>query len=291
MSRVDLPELGWLTWRQAIVLALVLLAASVILDVVRRRSSATQPRLDSATVVTREAALVLGLYAAWQYIGALSLAGLEQADAAGLWLADVEATLGWPSEAALQQMVLGNADLIYLADLYYTSLHIPVFVITLLWVLLFRRAYWAFVRTTVVILTGMCLAIQFIPVAPPRLLPVLGIVDTAKENGRSVYALVAGANEYSAMPSVHIAWASAVALIIIVAGRTPWRWLALAYPVATMWVVVVTGNHFIIDGAASVLLLGVAVGITWLFPSQRPKRLSAEPSAPSPSRSPSRIRG
>lgn len=267
---MELPDLGWLTWRQAVALGLALLAASVALEVVRRRSGGTRPRLDSAAVVTREAALVLGLYAAWQYIGALTLGDLDRADAAGLWLADVEAMLGWPSEAALQQMVLGNDLIVYLVDIYYTSLHIPVFVVTLLWVLLFRRESWAFVRTTVVILTGMCLAIQFIPVAPPRLLPVLGIVDTAKENGRSVYALVAGANEYSAMPSVHIAWAAAVAMIIIVAARSPWRWLALLYPVATMWVVVVTGNHFIIDGVASVLLLGVAVGITMLFPSQRP---------------------
>ena len=288
---MDLPELGWLTWRQAVALGLVLLATSVVLEVVRRRVDVQRPRLDSAAVVTREAALVLGLYAAWQYIAALSLGGLEQADAAGLWLADIEAMLGWPSEATLQQMVLGNEQLVYLADVYYTSLHIPVFVITLLWVLLFRRESWAFARTTVVILTAMCLAIQFIPVAPPRLLPVLGIVDTAKENGRSVYALVAGANEYSAMPSVHIAWAAAVALIIIVAARSPLRWLALLYPMVTLWVVVVTGNHFIIDGVASVALLGVAVGITMLFPSQRPHRISDVPADPSPSRSPSRIRG
>lgn len=288
---MDLPELGWLNWRQAILLGLVLVAASAVLQVVRRRSNVPSQRLDSAAVVTREAALVLGLYAAWQYIGALSLGGFERADAAGLWLADLEAMLGWPSEAALQQAILGNDRLVYLADVYYTSLHIPVFVITLLWVLLFRRESWAFTRTTVVILTGMCLALQFIPVSPPRLLPVLGIVDTAKENGRSVYALVAGANEYAAMPSVHIAWAAAVAMIIIVAARSPWRWLALIYPFATLWAVVVTGNHFIIDGVASVLLLGVAVGITMLFPSQRPHRVSGEHPDPSPSRSPSRIRG
>jgi hypothetical protein len=279
---VDLPELGWLTWRQAVAIGLVLLGSSLVLEVMRRRSGSTRPRLDSAVVVTREAALVLGLYAAWQYIGSLSVGGFERADAAGLWLADLEALFGWPSEAAVQQMVLGNDGIVYLADIYYSSLHIPVFVITLIWVLLFRRDTWAFARTTVVILTGMCLAIQFVPVAPPRLLPVLGIVDTAKENGRSVYALVAGANEYSAMPSVHIAWAAAVALIIIVAARSPWRWLALLYPIATLWVVVVTGNHFIIDGVASLVLLGIAVGITMLFPSQRPHQVPHEDEAAEP---------
>lgn len=267
---MELPHLTWLPWRQAIALAVLLLAVSLVADIVRRRSAGDRPRLASTSVVAREAALVLVLYAAWQYIGGLTVGDLTGADAAGLWLADLESALGWPREAAIQQAVLGNDTLIALADWYYTSLHIPVFVVTLLWVLVLRRETWPFARTTVAILTGMCLVIQFIPVAPPRLLPSLGIVDTAALNGRSVYALVPGANEYSAMPSVHIAWAAAVALIIIVAARTPWRWLALLYPITTLWVVVVTGNHFIIDGVAAVALLGIAVGITCLFPSQRP---------------------
>lgn len=274
---MEWPEIGWLPWRQALAAAVVLLAAALVLDLVRRRSAGTRPRVESASVIVREAAVILFLYAAWQYIGALTIGNLAQADAAGLWLADVEAALGWPSEAAMQQAVLDNDGLIMVADLYYTNLHIPVFVITLVWVLWFRRETWPFARTTVAIVTGLCLVIQFKPVAPPRLLPELGIVDTALVNGRSVYALVPGANEYAAMPSVHLAWASAVALIIIVAARTPWRWLALLYPVATMWVVVVTGNHFIIDGIASIALLAVAVGVTMLFPSQRPRRPAREP--------------
>jgi hypothetical protein len=81
------------------------------------------------------------------------------------------------------------------------------------------------------------------------------------------------------MPSVHIAWASAVALIVVVSARTMWRWLALAYPIATMWVVVVTGNHFILDGVVAVVLLAMAAGITLLFRSQRPERLVAVSSA------------
>ena len=73
-----------------------------------------------------------------------------------------------------------------------------------------------------------------------------------------------------------------MALIIIVAARSPWRWLALLYPIATLWVVVVTGNHFIIDGVASLVLLGIAVGITMLFPSQRPHQVPHEDEAAEP---------
>jgi hypothetical protein len=163
------------------------------------------------------------------------------------------------------------------ADTYYTALHIPVFVITLLWVLLRHGSDWPFVRTTTVLLTGSCLLIQFWAVAPPRLIPDLGIIDTAMENGRSVYAAIPGANQLSAMPSVHMAWSVAVALFIIVVARSPWRWLALMYPSATMAVVVVTGNHFWMDGIVSMLLLGFSVAVTLAIPSQRPRRVAQPP--------------
>jgi hypothetical protein len=111
-------------------------------------------------------------------------------------------------------------------------------------------------------------------VAPPRLLPSLGIIDTAQLTGLSVYQAIPGANQYAAMPSVHCGWSAAVAFFIIVVARSPWRWLAVLYPLATLWVVVVTGNHFIIDGVVAYILLAAAAGITCLFPSQRPERWS-----------------
>ena len=73
---------------------------------------------------------------------------------------------------------------------------------------------------------------------------------------------------------MHIAWASLVALLVMVSARTSWRWLVIACPLLTLWVVVVTGNHFILDGVVSVILLGAAVAVTLAFPSQRPERIS-----------------
>lgn len=259
---MDLARFGWLPWRSAVMLALVLLLLMVVL----RRFDRTR----AASRTAWEVALILVLYAAWQYAGSLSHGGLEQARDAGLWLAQLEANLRWPSETALQQPILGNDWLVAFSDAYYSTVHAPVFILTLAWVLVYHRPDWPFVRTTVVLLTGACLLIQFKPVAPPRLLPELGIIDTALTNGRSVYTAVPEANQLSAMPSVHIAWAAAVALIVIVVARTRWRWLALAYPLVTLWVVVVTGNHFIIDGAVAILLLAAAAGVTIAIPSQRP---------------------
>ncbi len=87
-------------------------------------------------------------------------------------------------------------------------------------------------------------------------------------------AAVADANQLAALRSVHIAWASLVALLVIVSARTSWRWLVIAYPLLPLWVVVVTGNHVILDGVVSVILLGAAAAVMLAFPSQRPERVS-----------------
>lgn len=255
---------GWLPWRTALEVVVVLIVLMGLLSLSKR----TRPSVR----ILGEVALILCLYAVWQYVGALSKSGLDQAAQAGLWVADVERFLGWPSEAALQRPILGDSGLVAAADAYYASLHAPIFIITLLWVLLLRRRDWPFARTVSILVTGACLLIQFKPVAPPRLLPSLGVVDTALENGRSVYLAVPSANQLSAMPSVHIAWAGAVALFVIVSARTSWRWLVIGYPAATLWVVVVTGNHFILDGMVALVLLVLAAAVTLCFPSQRPER-------------------
>ena len=250
-------------WRTAVVLSILLALTWIVLRLLQRAGAPRQ--------IAGEAALVLGLYAAWQYIGAINPWGMDSAIDTGRWIADVQQALHWPSEAWLQSLVIGHDGVIAFADWYYTALHIPVFVITLIWVLLRHRPDWPFVRTTTILMTGACLVIQFKAVAPPRLVPDLDIVDTALVNGRSVYAAIPGANEFAAMPSVHVAWAAAVALFVIVAARTPWRWLVLAYPVLTFAVVVVTGNHFILDGVVSLALLAGAAGLTLVIPGQAPR--------------------
>jgi len=266
---MDLAGIGWLPWRPALALGLAAMAIAWGM----RRSGRTR----ASASITFEVGLVLTLYAAWQFIGSITPLGVDRAYDSGRAIAAFQAAIGLPSEADLQSFVLPHDWAVLVADTYYTALHIPVFVITLLWVLLRHGSDWPFVRTTTVLLTGSCLLIQFWAVAPPRLIPDLGIIDTAMENGRSVYAAIPGANQLSAMPSVHMAWSVAVALFIIVVARSPWRWLALMYPSATMAVVVVTGNHFWMDGIVSMLLLGFSVAVTLAIPSQRPRRVAHPP--------------
>jgi MFS superfamily sulfate permease-like transporter len=98
-------------------------------------------------------------------------------------------------------------------------------------------------------------------VAPPRLLTSTGMVDTAVLYGQSVYAWSGGfdADEFSAMPSVHVGWALIVAIAVITVSRNRWRWLATAYPVLTLLVVAVTANHFWLDGIAAAILVALVM--------------------------------
>src|SRR5256884_2305770 len=207
--------------------------------------------------VAWESALLFGLYALWQFAGSFTVMGTSGALPRARWLWDAERVLHLPSETALQRLVLPHPLLVQASNLYYDILHFPLLGACLIWLYARHPADYPRIRTTVALFTGISLLIQLIPVAPPRLLASTGMVDTAVPDGQSVYAWSGGfdADEFSAMPSVHVGWALIVAIAVITVSRNRWRWLAAAYPVLTLLVVVVTANHFWLDGIAAGLLV------------------------------------
>ena len=184
--------------------------------------------------VAWESALLFGLYALWQFAGSFTVMSASGALPRARWL--------W-------------------FNLYYDILHFPLLGACLIWLYARHRESYPRVRTTVALFTGVSLLIQLIPVAPPRLLPATAMVDTALRYGQSVYSWHGGfnADEFSAMPSVHVGWALIVAIAVITVSRSRWRWLAAAYPVLTLLVVVVTANHFWVDGIAAGLLVALVL--------------------------------
>lgn len=233
--------------------------------------------------VAVEAALLFGLYGLWQFAGSFTVMSQAGALSRGRWLWHTERVLYLPSETSVQRLFLPHPVLVQAFDLYYDILHFPMLGICLVWLYVRHRDAYPGVRNTVALFTGASLLIQLIPVAPPRLLAGTGLVDTAARYGQSVYSWHGGfnADQYSAMPSVHVGWALIVAVAVITASRRRWRWLAAGYPALTLLVVVVTANHFWLDGIVAGLLVALVLAGQYLVRRWwRGRGRPAEPAGP-----------
>jgi hypothetical protein len=117
-----------------------------------------------------------------------------------------------------------------------------------------------------------------LPTAPPRLLNgSYGFTGTmAQYSSYGWWGTDASAprglgcltNQYAAMPSLHVGWALWCGLILLRFGRHwPVRALGAIYPVVTVLVVLGTANHYLMDAAAGVLVMGI--GLTLAMPALR----------------------
>jgi hypothetical protein len=247
--------LTWISWDVAVEAGAVVGTAGVAARSINRRWVA------NIGAFARELAIVLVLYALWRVVATVSLVHVDGAIRAGQNIWDVERFFHLPNERSLQDLFLKSPKLIQACNVYYASVHIPSMMAFLVWLWVRHRDHYPPVRNVVALTTLWCLAIQLIPVAPPRLVPALHIQDTPAMFGQTVYPSFgkAGPAQLSAMPSVHVAWAVIIGVAIVLASTSKWRYLAIAHPVFTMIVVVVTGNHFWADGIVAVAVLAVAV--------------------------------
>jgi hypothetical protein len=225
-----------------------------------------------------ELGLVVVLFEAYR-LGRLLARGDEPAarEHAG-WVHHLEGLVHLPPEASVQALVPSDT-LLHLANVYYVSVHFPAMVAFLVWGYLFRpRAHYVWARNLLITLTGTALVVHILfPLAPPRMFPQWGFVDTMAAFGPNAYAGASGAmvNQFAAMPSLHVGWAALIAYVVL---RTGPRWLAavaVAHVVLTVAVVVVTANHYWLDGIVALVLLAVAARVV---------RPAAGPPAPPPGR-------
>lgn len=268
--------MDWLPWQDASVAAVGTAGAT------RAFLKASRPRWRSAAAWTRELTVMFALYSLWQLAGDLSIGQASGAVRRGRELADVERWLHLPGEAGTQRLVLGNHDLIRLFNYYYVGLHVAFTGICLIWLFACHRDRYPAVRNVLAISTAASLLVALIPVAPPRLVPGLGLVDTGRVVGPGVYPATPrpGLDQLSAMPSVHVGWALIVAGAVIYASRHPWRWLAAGYPAFTLWVVVVTGNHYWADGIVEAVLCALALLVVrWWIGRSGPTPHRPEPAS------------
>ncbi len=187
---------------------------------------------------------------------------------------DLERFLHLPSEAAIQGALHGLPRAYELANTWYVSMHFPVTIAFLVFGFAFRpREQYLWARNLLIVQTLLALVVHLVfPLAPPRMFHEWGFVDTMARYGPNAYSGASGAvaNQFAAMPSLHVGWAL---LIAVVLARTGPRWLAVVgalYCATTAAVVVVTANHWWLDGAVAAALLGVGLV---LFPEPGRTRL------------------
>jgi PAP2 superfamily len=210
-------------------------------------------------IVVRELVVLNVLFVIWRIVGRVSLFHEQGAFGRGRWIWHLERTLRLPNEATLQRAVLPHATLARICNGYYEYAHAILLAAMLVWLLVRHREQYPKWRNLVVVFTGVSLLIGFLPIAPPRLVPGLGLVDLADRYHQSVYSSLGSGitDQLSSVPSVHIGWAVIVAAAVIMVSTSRWRWFAVLHPVITAYVVVVTANHYWLDGAAALALLAM----------------------------------
>jgi hypothetical protein len=228
--------------------------------VATRQVRARWARFVSAAAL--EIAIVCGLFALWQVANSLTrghtTGGLKRGEQ--VW--DAERWLHLPSETSVQHLILGHPLWVRATNYYYDTAHLTVMFVFLIWLWLRHRDRYPEYRNTLALVTGMCLLIQMVAVAPPRLIPGTGMIDTAAAYNQSVYTVFSNiADQYAAMPSIHVAWAFLISVAVLRCTSSRWRYLGALYGPATTFAVVATANHYWLDGVVAVALLAVAFAV------------------------------
>jgi hypothetical protein len=247
--------------------------------------------LDDDTTVTihwwREIAYVVGFYAIYTFVrnqfGSAAV-GVQHAYTNAVRVIDLEKALGLFHEATIQGWFLGMPWFLRLINIFYGSFHFVVTAAVLVWLAARHPRDYPTWRNTILIATGLALiGFSLFPLMPPRLLCdcTYGAGPQAAADGLPTFvdtlavhgglwsfgdsAMAAVSNQYAAMPSLHFGWALWCALVLVPRVRHRWsRALAIAYPVFTLFTIIVTGNHFWLDAAGGAL----AVGVGWFLGSR-----------------------
>jgi hypothetical protein len=216
-----------------------------------------------------ELLLIRVTYAAYQQVrlaatGGTISGGRERAEAHGREILDIERFLHLDIEHWANHAVVKVGWLREFFDFYYTSFHFLV-PLSVLAVLYWRRPVdyrWA--RSSLGFATLLALVgFWLYPLAPPRLMPGLGIIDTVhgvQDFTQPDYGtLTALTNQYAAMPSLHFGWSLWCGMAIAIVAPKWWmKALGLLHPLFTVSAIVATGNHWVLDavGGAAVVLGG-----------------------------------
>ena len=209
--------------------------------------------------VLRQGLIMLACYAAYDISRAVVVGREAVAMANGLFFMNLEKAMGIFWEPWVQGRASELPPLMDFLVWSYGALHLPLIIGTMVWIFTQRHSRWTQFRDWFLAMNFMALLLYFLlPTAPPRMIFTSGVADISYLQGKRLSIFENGllANPFAAMPSLHFAYALFAALALFTLARQTWlRWGGFAYPALVLLAIVATGNHFIVDAVASVLVV------------------------------------
>ncbi len=207
----------------------------------------------------RQGVIMLTCYVVYALSRAFAQGHEAAAIANGTFFMNLEKSLGIFWEPWIQGQVSRVGPLMGFLVWAYSSLHLPIILGTMVWVLTQRRRSWVVLRNWFLFMNFIAVLVFFVlPTAPPRMILTSGVADMDFLHGVRSQIFENGplANPFAAMPSLHFAYALFVALALFLLARRRWlRWGGFAYPALIFVAIVATGNHFIVDAVAGGLVV------------------------------------
>jgi hypothetical protein len=202
----------------------------------------------------------------WTYDAINNLNPLKATTALGhgTSILGLETTLHVAAERWLNAWLGGHLALGRWVGDYYDVAHFAVTIGVLIWVWWRHPGRYRPLRNALLGINVIGFVVYWAyPVAPPRLLSGSGFVDivavTHSIGAWSSGALASQANDYAAMPSLHVAWALWCTLAVwSIRKDRPARAGAAAYSILTSIAVMATANHYMLDVVAGAAAAAIA---------------------------------
>lgn len=260
--------------------------------------TANTPTQQRRTSWWKEALIVAVFYGAYSLVrnlfGSALVSGSQipvEAFINAMRVIRVERALGLYHEETIQDWFLPHTGVIKFFNVYYGTAHFFVTLGVFIALFFLRPVAFGLWRNCLAAMTALAIiGFALFPLMPPRLLDApcpssgygaaciqhelrnyndaknFGYSDTIKEFG-GPWAFDRGpgktlSNQYAAMPSLHVGWATWCVFALFPLARRRWmRVLLVVYPLITLACIVITGNHFWIDGLGGIVVFAAGYWI------------------------------
>jgi hypothetical protein len=197
-------------------------------------------------------------------------------------LINLERRFGLFIEPRLQHVALHHGPLVisgfldgaaigHITALLYRGSQLYWLAAMLLWLYLFRREHFSYIRNLVVVATLAAGAFSaWYAVAPPRFAlsgPPYRMEDVLHPGlPEALHVSRMVLDPYASLPSGHTLWALLTALgLALGATGVAQRLLAMLFPIGIVLTVVITGNHYVVDCLGALALLLMCIGLGWVI--------------------------